>query len=231
MLIYSKIMDAEIKSWDPIWETVFQTQEWGKYPGESLIQFIARNFYSKDREKIKLLELGCGTGANIWFMSREGFDVTGIDGSQTAINKAKERLFNEKLNAQLIVGDIIKLPFQNMEFDGIVDNECLCCNTEPNTLLILSEVNRLLNSNGLFYSRTFAKEMHPDESQNEHEFEFSNITEGVFRGKGFIRLIDEQKIKSLYGRFLKIISIDKIEYTQYNGSQRITEYIIVCQKK
>ena len=27
------------KSWDPIWEKVFLESPWGKYPGESLIQF------------------------------------------------------------------------------------------------------------------------------------------------------------------------------------------------
>lgn len=39
-------------SWDSVWEKIFQEQEWGKYPGESLIQFIARNFYKMDRKNI-----------------------------------------------------------------------------------------------------------------------------------------------------------------------------------
>lgn len=96
-------------SWDSTWETVFQNQEWGKYPGENLIQFVARNFYKLDRTKINLLEVGCGPGANIWFMAREGFNVSGIDGSETAIMKAEERLQKDALEAQLVVGDIISV--------------------------------------------------------------------------------------------------------------------------
>lgn len=224
-------MKSEIKSWDPIWETVFQNHEWGKYPGENLIQFIARNFYKKERQKIFLLEIGCGPGANIWFMAREGFNVTGIDGSKTAINIARERLKRENLRAQLIVGDIINLPFENYSFDGIIDNECLSCNNEQNTLLIFAEISRLLKSGGLFYSRSFSNEMFIGEKLLNESFEFSNITEGPLLGKGFVRLMDEQKIHSLYTKNFKIRSIDKIEYTQYNSSQKISEFIIICQKK
>jgi hypothetical protein len=39
--------------WDKGWDKIFSTAEWGKYPGEELIRFIARNFYaapSKDMD-------------------------------------------------------------------------------------------------------------------------------------------------------------------------------------
>lgn len=218
-------------SWDPIWERVFQENEWGKYPDANLIQFIARNFYKQERNKVSLLEVGCGPGANIWFMTREGFNVTGIDGSETAIERAKERLSKESLNAKLIAGDIIKLPFKTLEFEAIIDNECLYANNETNSLIILSEINRVLKKGGLFYSRTFSNDMFVGKRMKNKEFEFSNISEGPLCGKGFVRLIDEEKISDLYGRFFKILSIDKLEYTQYNGNYKISEYIIVCQKK
>ena len=59
-------------SWDATWEEVFRQQEWGKYPGEDLIRFVARNFYNVEkRSDIKILEVGCGPGANLWFIARE----------------------------------------------------------------------------------------------------------------------------------------------------------------
>ena len=224
-------MNTEINSWDPIWETVFQDQEWGKYPNENLIQFIARNFYKEERKNINLLEIGCGPGANIWFMAREGFNAVGIDGSYTAINRAKGRLQNENLNAQFIVGDIIKLPFENQKFNAIIDNECLYSNSEQNTILILSEIDRVLKKDGLFYSRSFSKEMYIGEKLYNETFEYSDITVGPLSGKGFVRLLNEEKIQPLYAPHFNIRSIDKLEYTQYNGNQKISEYIIICQKK
>jgi len=224
-------MVGKIKSWDPIRETVFKDHEWGKYPGENLIQFIARNFYKKERKNVSLLEIGCGPGANIWFMSREGFKVVGIDGSETAIAKAKERLQKENLQAELIVGDIVNMPFENQRFDGIIDNECLYANNEQNTILILAEISRLLKGNGFFYSRSFSNEMFIGDKFHNESFEFSNITEGPLSGKGFVRLMNEQKIHSLYSINFNILSIDKLEYTQYNSTQKISEFIIICQKK
>ena len=68
------------------WEDLFSTQDWGKYPPIELVKFIAKNFYSKeDKKDIRILELGSGTGANLWFCAREGFRVYGIDGSQVHV--------------------------------------------------------------------------------------------------------------------------------------------------
>ncbi|KQI09009.1 hypothetical protein K777_09955, partial [Campylobacter coli CVM 41970] len=33
----------------------------------------------QDRSKINILELGFGTGANLWFCAKEGFSVSGIE--------------------------------------------------------------------------------------------------------------------------------------------------------
>jgi len=99
-------------AWDPVWENVFRSQSWGKYPAEDFIRFIASNFYNvSDRKNVRILEVGCGPGANLWFMAREGFSVYGIDGSKHAIHLAKLRLDSECPGwvGQLVVGDMVQL--------------------------------------------------------------------------------------------------------------------------
>lgn len=218
-------------SWDPVWEDVYKTREWGKYPGESLIQFIANNFYNKNRSKVKLLEVGCGTGANVWYMSREGFDVTGIDGSQTAIQKAIARFEAENLKAQLLVGDIINLPFEDHFFDGVIDVECLYCNNTINTERILQEIKRVLKPNGLFYSRTFTERMYIGKNPTKiSKFEYVDISEGPQAGHGFIRLIDKIEINNLYGKCFNIRAIDNLDHSRNNQEILISEWIIICNK-
>ncbi|EJE1584224.1 SAM-dependent methyltransferase [Campylobacter upsaliensis] len=88
-----------------LWEEIFSKKEWGKYPSESVIRFIARNFYNvKDRNSIKILELGLGTGANLWFCAREGFKVSGIEWSKTGVERFKARLIFLKAFKKLKVG-------------------------------------------------------------------------------------------------------------------------------
>jgi 2-polyprenyl-3-methyl-5-hydroxy-6-metoxy-1,4-benzoquinol methylase len=90
-----------------IWETIFVNNEWGKYPPLSVIKFVARNFYKViDRKKVKILEIGSGPGANLWFMAREGFTVYGIDFSKTACEKTLNRLADENLSNRVGGGGV-----------------------------------------------------------------------------------------------------------------------------
>lgn len=136
-------------AWDNTWEEVFSNNEWGKYPAESLIRFIARNFYKVNkRESIKILEVGCGPGANLWYMNREGFTVYGIDGSETAIKKAEKRLkediWDGKGNYSLQVGDIISLPFEDNFFDAVIDCEVTYANKYDEAKRMFAEMHRVV---------------------------------------------------------------------------------------
>lgn len=224
-------MNINIISWDSCWDNVFSTQEWGKYPSESLIQFIARNYYRKDRSKVRLLEVGCGAGANVWYMAREGFEVTGIDASATGIQIAKSRLDSEGLLARMIIGDVSRLPFESEYFDAVIDSECIYSNRFEDAEKILDEVKRVLRTGGLFYSRTFTDKNYIGQRYDiVGEMEYLNISDGPMAGKGFCRLVNHSSIQKLYGKRFRIISIDQLECTRDNGKIIISEYVIICQK-
>lgn len=193
-------------------DNVFSNQSWGKYPDETLIRFIARNFYSSpDRSKVRILEIGCGPGANIWYLSREGFKVYGIDISKIAIKQSKRFLKSENLKAVLRVHTAKNLPYKDNYFDAVVDNACLCHNPKGDTLKIVAEVKRVLKPNGLFYSRTFTDKMSPSH----------------LKGKGFVRFTKKDEINGIY-RALEILSIDSRDYTQSGNT--ISEWIIHLKK-
>lgn len=104
--------------------------------------------------------------------------------------------------------------------------------TKKNSLQILSEINRVLKPKGLFYSRTFSDEMYTGKTQKKHDtFEYSDISDGPFADKGFIRLIDKDGINEIYGGYFSLKSIDNIDYTSNNGTFRISEWVIISEKK
>lgn len=218
-------------TWDPVWEKVYRESEWGKYPGESLIRFVARNYYRRERNKIRMLEIGCGPGANIWYIAREGFKAYGIDGSSTAIEKAKNRLRAEGLGAKLLVSDAQNLSFPEDYFDAVVDNECLAHNSASSAAKILKEIGRVLKKGGLFYSRTFTDKTYVGQSRKKlARLEYNGVSDGPFANRGFIRLTDRNSISSLYAKQFEILSVDKLEWTNENGSWRVSEWIIICKK-
>ena len=53
-----------------------------RWPNEEFCRFMGRNFFSKDaleRKSINILEVGCGTGANLRLLAEEGFAAYGIE--------------------------------------------------------------------------------------------------------------------------------------------------------
>ena len=220
--------------WDKGWDEIFESNEWGRYPPEELIRFVAKYFYKADKRfEVKILEVGCGTGANIWYLSKEGFDVYGIDGSANGIERSKKRLNEEMLHANLRVGDIIELPYKDNFFDCVVDNECIYSNSYADSKKILSEINRVLKNGGKFYSKTFMTGTYGDgkgEKLIGEKNTYTKIGEGALRQDyGIIRFMDENEIPDLYSAF-EIESIDYIIRSAKNQSFEVKEWIVDCTK-
>ena len=126
------------------------------YPNESLIQFTGSRYFNMtmaNRKNIRILEVGCGSGANLWMLSKEGFDTYGIDSSMEAINLALNHL-REKWNvdADLRVGSFTEIPYEDEYFDAVVDIVSLQHINLEDTRLALNEVYRVLKPNGNFFS-------------------------------------------------------------------------------
>ena len=91
------------KSFDPHWETEIYSQRRhvNRYPFGELVSFVMQLYAGELRSgrKLKALELGSGSGNNLAFLSREGFETYGIDGSPSACSLARE--FLEKQGLQI----------------------------------------------------------------------------------------------------------------------------------
>lgn len=220
-------------AWDPIWEKVFREKDWGKYPGEDFIRFVARNFYrAEDRSKIKILEVGCGTGANLWYMAREGFSVYGIDGSPTAIEKAKKRLDKEcpGWKGQLIVGDIGKLTFPDGFFDAVTDCEALSCNSFEDSVAIYKEMARVTRPGGKLFSRTFATGCWGDHTGQNLGRNAWLVAEGPLHGVGYVRFTECNDIPELVPDFA-LTSLEMLSRTEQGRQHEIKEWIILGEKQ
>lgn len=96
---------------------------------------------------LKLLDVGCGTGVLSRLLVEKGYDVIGIDISENAINKCK----NKGLNAyQQDLSE--KLLFRDEEFDGILMSEVI--EHIADTFFVLHELNRVLKTGGVFILTT-----------------------------------------------------------------------------
>lgn len=126
-----------------------------RYPNEEFTRFMGRNFFSikkKKRKQIKILETGCGTGGNLWMISKEGFSTYGIDFSKESIKLCKKFFKKEKLKADFMIGDFTSMKYERNYFNSVVDVFSSCILNINDGRNYIKEVNRILKKNGVFFS-------------------------------------------------------------------------------
>jgi SAM-dependent methyltransferase len=131
-----------------------------RYPNEELMRFIGRTYASipmSDRKEIRILEVGCGSGGNLWSLAREGFDAYGIDLSAAGIDICHEMLASWGVMATLHVGDMSNLPYESGYFDAVVDVFSSYCLPEKDFMRYLNEIERVLKPGGKYFSYTPSK--------------------------------------------------------------------------
>lgn len=68
----------------------------------------------------RILDVGCGRGRHARVLARRGYCVTGLDLSEAAIDKARERAAEEELDIDFRVQDM-REPMRHSDFDGVVN--------------------------------------------------------------------------------------------------------------
>jgi SAM-dependent methyltransferase len=111
---------------------------------------IARLLREKGLEKV--LDLGCGTGRHVVYLSRGGFSVYGLDRSSRAIELATEWLAQEALQAELLVQEMTaRFPYTDCFFDAIISTQVIHHADMATIRQIVSEMERVLVEGGLVF--------------------------------------------------------------------------------
>jgi 2-polyprenyl-3-methyl-5-hydroxy-6-metoxy-1,4-benzoquinol methylase len=74
-----------------------------------------------------VLDIGCGLGDNAIYLAKQGFDVTGLDISPTALSTAERRAKDAGVHVTFAVTDSTKLEGFTDAFDTIVDSGMFHC--------------------------------------------------------------------------------------------------------
>jgi len=212
------------------WDEKFRSRSWGRYPPEDLVRFMGRNFRNADKAGVRVVEVGCGPGANLWFLHREGFAVHGIDVSPAAIGIADTRLARENVGIpapppDLRVGNFSRLPWPDAYFDVAVDIFALYANTTAVIREALAEVARVVKPGGLFYSKLWGT--HCTGYGTGRELEpgtFDDIPEGPCRGMGVSHFFTRAEVDTVFGGLFEATAIDTVNRSDVAANQQIEEF-------
>jgi len=214
-----------------IWETIFRNRaSWGFYPPEELIRFVAARYYgAPQRHAVSFLEIGCGPGAGpSWYLAREGFCYTGIDGSPTAISRAQARFAREGLAGDFVVGELETLPWPDGGFDCVIDIAALQHNNESSAAAIVAEVHRVLKPGGRHFSLTASdRSWGVGTGERIDATTRLDVTEGPYANMGPTRFATRESMNALYANFREVelnYSIRSVEH----GTREIANWMVTC---
>ena len=202
------------KEWDDCYSRDEQLSTW---PWSDLVSLVSRYYGSdiKTKKKIKILELGCGAGANIPFFMNPVFDYYGIDGSRTIVEVLQIKY--PQLISKIVAKDFTEgIKIFGGGFDLVVDRAAITHNDLTSILKTLESIKEVLNPHGHFIGIDWFSTKHSDYTKGfsgGDEYTRTQIESGQFFGVGKVHFSDENHLLDLFSKFTVVYMAEK-EITQ-----------------
>ena len=135
--------------WDALYRQDVKTMPWYN---EKLDSDLENEIKQRKITKGRFLDLGTGPGTQAVQLAKMGFDVTGTDLSENAIQKARK--LDGKINFK--VDDILHSRLEKNSFDYILDRGCFHVLPNDKWNQYCKKICEILDENGLFFLKCFS---------------------------------------------------------------------------
>ena len=172
------------------WKKVYRSGKSGVYPWELgsprdfLVDLVEKGMI-RGRDA---LDTCCGLGTNGLFLAEKGFDVTGIDISDKAVEIANQRAREAAIegDARFQVENFMTMAFEAMSFDVVLDVGCFHHVAQEDRQSFIENVHRVLRPTGRYLLMCFSDRM----GQAWNHFSETQIRD-LFSGRFEILLLEE----------------------------------------
>lgn len=175
-----------MKSQEQLWNDI--AQEWNEYkkiPSKFTIEFL-------ENSNGKVLDLGSGTTRHLMSISNGKMYL--LDFSERMINLAKKKAEKENINAEFVVSNMTKIPFENDFFDFGICISALHCLPKKEHEKVVKELYRVLKSGGKFLIAVWNKDSKRFKKYKEKE----KYIGWKDKGKRYYYLFEEDEIHDLF---------------------------------
>ena len=109
-------------AWDDRWKKADTPWDMG-VPAPPLVAAVDRGDVAPPA---RVLVPGCGAGNDARFLAARGFDVVGVDVSETALLRARELAAKDGVRAEFVLADLFAPPASLGVFDVAWEHTCFC---------------------------------------------------------------------------------------------------------
>lgn len=223
-----------------IWDKSYENKDnYLFYPNEEIIRFLNKyierrtNLNIKNKNKV-FLDIGCGSGRHLKFIVENGYFCYGVDISSKALSFAKSLLNSNKYtkkNYKLINCSSSQIPIPSETIDYIIAEATLDSMPDIDIKKTISEAQRLLKKNGLFYCSLIKLENKKNLGINYKNLGNGNYKVNTRHEKNTIQVFfDKKKINKYFFNF-NIKDIFLVKKFNLNNKSYSSRYHLICQKK
>jgi ubiquinone/menaquinone biosynthesis C-methylase UbiE len=159
----------------------------------------------------KILDIGCGNGKTSMALMEEGYDVTGIDISEAAVQTCI-KLYGNRMTA--VCASATSVPLNDGAMDGAVLIHTLEHLDDDELREAMNELYRILKWNAKIFVRVF----HKDDMRSDKGERIDENT--VVRGNGIrYRYFTEDDLRGAFSDFNEVSIIRVNDRTRFNENR------------
>jgi SAM-dependent methyltransferase len=198
------------EEWDLLYRANTHMSIW---PWSDMVAYVNR--YAKPSQGFKrVLELGCGAGANIPFFVNLKTDYYGIEGSSAIVALLHESF--PELTDKIVVGDFTQTIAFDGLFDLVVDRASVTHNTTEEIQRTFDMVIDKLRSGGRYIGIDWFSTTYSDAKMGDalDVHTRTNITIGQFAGLGPVHFSDKDHLVGLL--MVAGFEVERLEHKESN---------------
>jgi len=206
------------------WNQILREEGYSREePDEIVVDFV--NMLKEKKQKMRVLDLGCGAGRHQVYVAKQGFEAHGTDISETGLNLTKQRLKGQKLEVYLIECDMKMLPYVDSCFDAIICLHTIYHQKIKGIQETISEIQRMLRKKGLLLINFLSKRTYIYGKELEVEGDTFIRQEGAEKGV-LHHFSDKEEIMRFFKKF-KIISL-KLREKEVEGKLQ-SRWVLIAE--
>jgi SAM-dependent methyltransferase len=215
------------REWD---ERYLENTHMSLWPWSDVVSLVRRHWRQLDGST-RVLELGCGAGANIPFFQALGVQYHAVEGSPSMVKRLQERF--PDLSRGIVAGDFTtQLPF-NPGFDLVIDRAAVTHNNTTAIKACLQQTWLAMKPAALFigvdwFSTACSEFARGQGTADPHTR--TGYTQGPFAGTGRVHFSDEGHLRALFGQFELIFLEEKVTRQVLPGGDRFATWNLVARR-
>ncbi|KQL46520.1 hypothetical protein AN963_16465 [Brevibacillus choshinensis] len=205
-----------------LWDDIYHSSNIGmSYPNDVLVRVSHRLLNSEKHKEI--LDYGFGGGADFIHFCRKGYQVSGVEISESAITQLKSKLESMGVSPDLQLLTDGRIPFPDNSFDVVVAWQVLYYNDWPGFFAAMKEINRVLRSGGIFLGTMGAV---GDFSHTHSRALGDHLYESTVPGQegAVVIIVDKDNLSKCFPNEKLTIGEFGYDFGQYHGKHWIISY-------